>query len=82
MSKVQRKLLSEIRPELRAEWNEDRNSELGLSFDTISHGTHKQVWWKCSVCGKEWTAPGSRRRALEEKWLIQSLIGVIPLKWT
>ena len=48
MSKVQRKLLAEIRPDLRSEWDENKNSARGLSFDAISHKSNKKVWWICS----------------------------------
>ena len=39
--------------QLMAEWNWERNE--GLEPTTISHGSNKKVWWKCSK-GHEWEA--------------------------
>jgi hypothetical protein len=39
--------------QLMAEWNWERNE--GLEPTTISHGSNKKVWWKCSE-GHEWEA--------------------------
>lgn len=42
-------------PELFKIWNHERNSEDGISFDDISLGASKKVWWKCEK-GHEWQA--------------------------
>ncbi len=47
-------------PELAKQWNESRNAADNLSFEDISHGSKKVVWWKCEK-GHEWQAsPNSR----------------------
>lgn len=43
-------LLSEVHPELIAEWS-DKN--LPLTPDKITYGSNKAVWWK-GTCGHEW----------------------------
>lgn len=43
-------LLSEVHPELVAEWS-DKN--LPLTPDRITYGSNKVVWWK-GACGHEW----------------------------
>lgn len=42
-------------PEIFKLWNHERNSEDGISFDDISLGASKKVWWKCEK-GHEWQA--------------------------
>ena len=43
-------LLSEVHPELVAEWSE---KNLPLTPDEITFGSNKKVWWK-GACGHEW----------------------------
>lgn len=43
-------LLSEVHPELIAEWS-DKN--LSLTPDKITYGSNKVVWWK-GKCSHEW----------------------------
>lgn len=43
-------ILSEVHPELIAEWS-DKN--LPLTPDRITYGSNKVVWWK-GACGHEW----------------------------
>lgn len=43
-------ILSEVHPELVAEWS-DKN--LPLTPDRITYGSNKVVWWK-GACGHEW----------------------------
>lgn len=38
---------------LLKEWDYEKN--ISLTPDTVSHGSHKKVWWKCSK-GHEWEA--------------------------
>ena len=47
-------------PLLIAEWNYALNN---VSPTEITAGSHKKVWWKCSICGNEWmTMVASRTR--------------------
>ena len=39
--------------ELMAEWNWERNNELEFDPKTLTLGSNKKVWWKCSE-GHEW----------------------------
>ncbi|MFA7101153.1 MAG: zinc-ribbon domain-containing protein, partial [Bacilli bacterium] len=41
--------------ELMKEWNWDKNQANGVSPDTLTCGSGKKVWWKCSK-GHEWQA--------------------------
>lgn len=40
--------LALARPDLLAEWNWERNAELGLDPYKVTYGSNKKVWWKCS----------------------------------
>ncbi len=40
-------------PTLMAEWNWEKNNELGLAPTNLTLGSNKKVWWKCSK-GHEW----------------------------
>ncbi|MBR2498404.1 MAG: hypothetical protein IKB67_01690 [Clostridia bacterium] len=42
-------------PVLMAEWNWEKNNELGLDPKTLTLGSGKKVWWKCNK-GHEWLA--------------------------
>ena len=39
--------------ELMAEWNWEKNNELKFDPKTLTLGSNKKVWWKCSI-GHEW----------------------------
>lgn len=52
MSKPPKHYISDI-PELIAEWNWEKNNELGLYPNMIAYGSGKKVWWKCKR-GHEW----------------------------
>ncbi len=41
--------------ELMAEWNWEKNNELGFDPKTLTLGSNKKVWWKCSKA-HEWQA--------------------------
>ena len=41
--------------ELMAEWNWEKNNELGFNPETLTLGSNKKVWWNCSK-GHEWLA--------------------------
>ena len=46
--------------QLMAEWDWERNIELGMDPQNLTCGSHKKVWWKCDK-GHEWQAViGSR----------------------
>ena len=47
-----KRMLADVRPELINEWSQ-RN--LPLMPDSVTHGSHKIVWWK-GKCGHEWRA--------------------------
>ena len=40
-------------PTLMTEWNYEKNNELGLDPKSLSFGSEKKAWWKCSK-GHEW----------------------------
>lgn len=44
-----KRMLADVRPELINEWSQ-RN--LPLTPDSVTHGSHKIVWWK-GKCGHE-----------------------------
>ncbi len=44
--------LSELRPDLTAEWNTEKNGNLRPEMFGIN--SNDRVWWKCSKCGHEW----------------------------
>lgn len=46
--------------ELMAEWNWEKNNELGFNPETLTLGSNKKVWWKCSK-GHEWQASVGHR---------------------
>ena len=49
-------------PKLMAEWNWEKNNELGLNPKALTLGSHQKTWWKCSK-GHEWQAIiGNRHR--------------------
>ena len=45
---------------LMAEWNWEKNNELGFNPETLTLGSHKNVWWKCGN-DHEWQATISNR---------------------
>ena len=48
--------------ELMAEWNWEKNNELGFDPKLLSVGSGKRVWWRCQI-GHEWqTAIDHRNR--------------------
>ena len=51
--------LATIYPSLVLEWDSEKNSP--LSPEEITAGSNKSVWWKCSICGHNWSAPIVRR---------------------
>ncbi len=46
--------------ELMAEWDWEKNNELGFDPKTLTLGSDKKVWWRCSK-GHEWQATISSR---------------------
>lgn len=51
--------LATTHPSILDEWNYNKNIE--DSPETVSAGSNKKVWWKCSVCGNEWKTAISQR---------------------
>ncbi len=50
--------------ELMSEWDYEKNIDLDPT--KITHGSHTEVWWKCSKCGYEWkTCPSKRRKCIK-----------------
>ncbi len=47
-------------PTLMAEWNWQKNNELGLDPKILTISNHKKVWWICNN-GHEWQAIISNR---------------------
>lgn len=52
--------LSVTHPHLLAEWDYKKNTALGISPTSITYGSAKKAWWKCSK-GHEWSALISNR---------------------
>lgn len=46
-------------PELKEEWDYQKNTSLLPS--AVTAGSDKKVWWKCKICGNEWSAAISSR---------------------
>ena len=49
-------------PLLIQEWNYDKNGD--LTPQTVTRGSSKKVWWKCSKCSGEWEARIANRSIL------------------
>lgn len=49
-------------PNIAKEWHPTKNGKL-TPQDVIA-GTHKKVWWKCSICNYEWLAQINSRKYL------------------
>jgi len=47
--------------ELLIDWNWKKNNLLGLSPSNLSIGSNKTAWWKCHICGYEWTTRIERK---------------------
>ncbi|MBP5404002.1 MAG: zinc-ribbon domain-containing protein [Elusimicrobiaceae bacterium] len=52
--------LATTRPELAKEWHPTKNGDLTPYM--VTAGSSKRVWWKCSVCGKDWNTVITSRR--------------------
>lgn len=46
--------LPEARPDLAGQWHPERND--GLTAEAVTAGSHRLVWWKCTVCAGEFRA--------------------------
>ncbi len=46
-------------PEVVKEWDYEKNYP--LTPDQVMRNSKKTVWWKCSICGNEWTTRISRK---------------------
>ncbi len=45
-----------LKPELLKEWDYEKNAQIGLFPEQVSVGNGKKAFWKCPVCGNEWSA--------------------------
>ena len=56
---------AKARPACLAEWDYERNDEVGLHPEVITLGSNKQLHWICSCCPRgqphRWTAPPCKR---------------------
>ena len=52
--------LTTRQPALLLEWDYKKNT---IDPKTLTSGSNKKVWWKCSVCGHEWAATVANRVA-------------------
>ena len=43
-------------PDLVAKYDFEKNSEIGIDFETITARTSAKVWWKCKECSNSWFA--------------------------
>lgn len=46
--------LATTHPELSKQWHPTKNGNLKPT--DVTFGSGKKVWWKCAVCGHEWSA--------------------------
>lgn len=46
--------LPDARPDPAAQWHPARND--GLTAEAVTAGSHRLVWWKCTVCAGEFRA--------------------------
>ena len=52
--------LETVNPTLSEEWHPTKNEK---SPDEVIPGSSKKAWWKCKVCGHEWSAVISSRNS-------------------
>ena len=53
--------LTTTNPELMKDWDYIKNAD--IDPHTVSFGSNKRVWWKCSKCGYEWQTAICNRTA-------------------
>jgi hypothetical protein len=44
-----------------SDWNWEKNT---INPEHIGVGSNRDVWWKCSLCGKEWLMPPHRKKGI------------------
>lgn len=78
------------REDLLSQWHPEKNGE--LTMDSLSYGSHKSVWWRCSH-GHEWQSPPYARmghgagcpycagKRLSPERALQALYPDIALQW-
>ena len=52
---VKNNSLKNTHPILAEEWHPTKNH--ALNPRDVSKGSHKKVWWLCSICGDNWEQP-------------------------
>lgn len=73
------KSLATAQPQLIPEWDSERNK--GLSPNTVSHKSHRLVWWKCKY-GHTWKSKvGSRSRGIGCPTCAKNNAGARVRKW-
>lgn len=55
--------LATTNPELLNEWNYEKNE---ITPQQATYGKNRKVWWKCSVCGREWQATIASRASYQK----------------
>ncbi len=61
IKKTKGKELSTLNPELAKEWHPDPNKNYSVKYGFVlthnntSANSKDKVWWKCSICGHEWS---------------------------
>jgi len=56
MSKKKRYLLKKYYPHLCKEWDYEKNKEIGLDINKITHSSGKRARWNCLKCGLSYEA--------------------------
>ncbi len=51
--------MATTRPDLAADWDEERNGD--LTPQSVVAGTNKRIAWKCNSCGHRWSETGFKR---------------------
>ena len=62
-------------PELLAEWDKDRNAELGIKAEWIGPWSMKEVWWKSSE-GDLWLQTPNERAAVIERSRLHLVLAI------
>ena len=66
-------------PVLVAKYDFEKNSEIGIDFDTITARTSKKVWWRCYECGNSWFATVASQNDIIEHGC-PYCVGRLPIK--
>lgn len=50
---------------LMHEWDFEKNNQLGLDPNFLTHGCNKKAWWKCAKCDFSWQSKIANRTILQ-----------------